>query len=473
MELIGKAAVEECLERQIEKAESLLFAAIKDRESEFLTLVMSLTSETIPQWLSSCHRRSRARRVFDMAYDLMQVVDSLHGHGFSSPLPILPTDEPNLTITHADPSTIETTMRNLFAHFDRISYPKTILTHCRASNYYKIEIDEKGLPRFDTNLFRRARSAWLASAIKNNDWESYFHEMHDSDEFAEEMSGYLLREYGFSLATLVNLDKEIDRVMCEGRRKGASYCIIDREEIVKKLNEALSRGETRCVLENLVYSEGRSFAECLFFPVVQNGVDCFWIRQVPGGLAVPWVAKAAEVGGQLKDKYGKAFDTYIRERICNKATFELVDNEITVRKQRYIEAKESFDKYGRQEFKVDVLAWDDHKAYIISCKAHDFFFDARLYSSLMYMPYKEFYNRTCGNHRDLKEVLMWVDILKDTRKFQEQYGLTGKDFVPLLVTSLRDPLQIPEVRMWARTMKPIPRCEQFSIVDFERKLASS
>ncbi len=492
-QLTNEKKVREYLEKQIELTERALLKDISGIEQAFLTLVLGLIADSASQTtLSSVLPTDLSKNILTLKHDLVQVLDTLMKHDVLDTIPLTQPQHTAATVGMMALGTIHPTdftrsAQALWKHFEVISKLKTLLLQCELSEHFVVEFQENGSPAFETKDYREARNEWLKQSVANKEWDAHFfgNQSNAMEHFKTEISAMVKEKYGFKLNHLLFIRNLLTLMEQNGGPKSLivssspwfqylgrfiTLSIDDMLEPLKNEFPSAQKSEINALLNGIEYRKGKLPTRAPLFPIRRNGAPTFLVWTSAPGFVVAWLADIFKEGGSLGTKYGDGFEEFVRKRIECTTSLDVKPRGITVRNTSYKDIEDTFKRYGREEIQIDALAWNEETAFIISCKAHDFFFDQERYSKLLLSPYSDFYSRTMRNYQEAVEVHEWVTILTSTKEFIHCHKLEGKNFVPMLITPRRNPLQLQSVRKWFSSLKPpklLPECEILSIADLE------
>jgi len=492
-QLTDEKKVRQYLERQIELTERDLLKDISGIEQAFLTLILGLIADSTSQTaLSRVLPTALSKKVLTLKHDLVQMLDTLMKHDVLDTIPLTQPQHTAATVGMMalgtiHPDNFTRSAQALWKHFEVISKMKTLLLQCELSEHFVVEFQENGNPAFETKDYREARNEWLVHSVANKEWEKHFfgNPSNAMEHFETEISMMMREKYGFKLNHLQFIYKLLTLMELNGGPNSlivssppwfqylGRFTTLPKDAIPEPLKNEFPdarESEITALLNGIEYRKGKLPTRAPFFPIRRNGATIYFVWTSAPGFEVAWLADVFKEGGSLGTKYGDGFEVFVRKRIECKTSLEVKPRGITVRNTSYKDIEDAFKRYSREKIQIDALAWNEETAFIISCKAHDFFFDQERYSKLLLSPYSDFYSRTMRNHQEAVEVHDWVTILTSSKEFIRCHKLEGKNLVPMLITPRRNPLQIQSVRKWFSSLKPsklLPECEILSIADLE------
>jgi len=153
--------------------------------------------------------------------------------------------------------------------------------------------------------------------------------------------------------------------------------------------------------------------------------------------------------GKLADQYGKAFQSYVDEKLDES---KLPITNLGSRKisaYDYPEIRPWLNKLANKEgFEVDRLIKCDKVLFVISCKARDFLYDRKVVRRDLFFSKEELERRVTQDLRDMSEIYTIADCIESCNEMRKRLKISAGRFVPVLLTSMKEPLSCSEVRSY-------------------------
>ena len=319
----------------------------------------------------------------------------------------------------------------------------------------------------DSIAFYQALESWVTVAGVDSNWINWYF-----GRFQEKRAkvGILLRKgfkkiYGLELLNLKNIS-EYFRGVSEDHLKTMKWSVesipflyVKRKTLQRDFSKYMDRSDTREWFGLLEYRPGRDLLKAPLIPVNVRGVKAYtlmtWVFTPSNHFWAAWITDLLlenpklSARGKWADQYGRAFQSYLDEKLVESKLpiTNLGSRKISV--LNYPDIQPWLSKLQRKAgFEVDRLIRCYDTVYVVSCKARDFLYDRKVTRRDLFFPKKELERRVKQNLKDMTEIRIEASCIESCLEMRKAFQLMGVRITPILLTSMREPLSIPEVRSY-------------------------
>lgn len=319
----------------------------------------------------------------------------------------------------------------------------------------------------DSVLFYQALQSWVNVAGIDSDWINWYF-----GRFQEKRAkvGDLLRKgfektYGLKLDDLTSISEYFKGVSEEHLKKvkwsvsSTPFLFIKRKTLQREFLRHMTQIDTREWFKLLEYRPGKDLLKSPLIPVNVKGVKAYtlltWVFTPSNHFWSAWTTDLLldhpnlSARGKWADQYGKAFQKYLDEKLDESKLpiANLGSRKISI--YDYPEIQPWLNKLQKKEgFEVDRIIKCCDAVFVVSCKARDFLYDRKVTRRDIFFPKKELDLRVKQNLRDMSEILIEASCIESCPKIRKQFELFKGRITPVLLTSMIEPLSIPEVRSY-------------------------
>ncbi len=257
------------------------------------------------------------------------------------------------------------------------------------------------------------------------------------------------------------------------------FLYIKRKPLKMKFRKHMSNTDTQRWFELLKYKPGRDFYKSPLIPIKFNGKKAYvlmtWVFIPSNHFWGTWITDMLldnlKLGarGKWADQYGKTFQNYTDEKLAESGLpiTNLGSRKISV--DEYPEIKPWLNKLPQKEgFEVDRLIKYDKVLFVVSCKANDFLYDRKAIRRAVIFRKEEIEKRVTKNLEDMAEIQVVTDCIRSCEEMRKELNLEADRFVPVVLTSIVEPLGCAEVRSYysARRGVKLPEAHIMTIPQF-------
>ena len=124
----------------------------------------------------------------------------------------------------------------------------------------------------------------------------------------------------------------------------------------------------------------------------------------------------------------------------------------------------ALDKLLQKEgFEVDRLTKCRNVLFVVSCKSNDFLYDRKVIRRAVIFRKEEIEKRVTQNLEDVAEIQAMTDCISSCKEMRRKLNLIAGRFVPVLLTSIVEPLSCDGVRSYYRTRRGVKLPEAYII----------
>jgi len=234
---------------------------------------------------------------------------------------------------------------------------------------------------------------------------------------------------------------------------------IKRKKLEKKFSKHMTQRDTQEWLRLLEYRPERDLLKSPLIPVKVGGIKAYtlmtWVFTPSNHFWSAWTTDLLlehpklSVHGKWADQYGKTFQRYVDFKLveCKLPTTNLGSRKVSAK--AYPEIKLWLNKLQRKEgFEVDRLVECGDVLFVVSCKARDYLYDRKVTKRDLFFPKEEFERRVEQNLQEMNTICIVANCIASCNKIRKELQLFANRFVPVLLTSMREPLSVSEVRSY-------------------------
>jgi len=359
------------------------------------------------------------------------------------------------------------------AEFCKLGVLRNMFLTVAAASAGKFTSVDTGQPNeWDDRELELAYELWVNHDYLDGDWiEYYYRDSTEAKRFAEQVKRETrarLRTtqqdiYRFSLG----MSQMIKQNRREARIKRAPFLCTSKDHILSLLGQTVGPEAKVGFLKEMEYTPGRSWSRSPFVTVKYNRetlcvplfsafdpINVFtnsWldyvIREVRGSSAL----------GMMGQDWGKRFERYVRDRLHELHPHLKVDTGNTViDSTRFPDIRDCLLGIRRTKIEIDIVAFSERKVYLISCKAPDQFRGSDMIQRFHFLRAQEFETNLEWDLEKAGEIEEYARCVSQSASYLEPRGFTGREVVPVLVTSDFQPLSVPEIRAWMLRHRTVP-----------------
>lgn len=345
----------------------------------------------------------------------------------------------------------------------------------------------------------KAAQPWVNKLTQEQDWIDWYYTYHPTHRYD---AGKLLEadfraEYDLNFFDLINIDTllqnlcetHLERVKQGVYAEATPLCSFSSPELMRFLMSKINMVQAQKWLKELEYRPGKTMMKSPLIKVKYEGhniyVVPFWVF-TPGNLFFhPWVSDLLEdpsksrALGRWSQGYGKIFETYLDERLREAGWGKANKGKKQIRRSEFPEIGPWLDMLpkkgrskGRQKvaFEIDRLIVFNRVAYIVSCKARDFLFFSKFLKRDLFLSEDELRNRMRLNLDDVNEIYLETECIAQNRRVGEHLLLQDKILVPILITSMVEPLSSSGIKIYLSRSCSVPSAPLLTVGQFIQEL---
>lgn len=345
----------------------------------------------------------------------------------------------------------------------------------------------------------QAAQPWMNTLTQEQDWTEWYYTHHPTHRYE---AGKLLEaefsaEYGLEFSDLINIDMLLQR-LCEmhlerlrqGYYAGATpLCSFSSPELMDFLTKKLDQVQAQKWLYELEYRPGKAMMKSPLLRVKYEAHDIYiiplWVF-TPGNLFFhPWVSDLLEdpsksrALGRWSQGYGKIFEAYLDEKLRGSGYAKANRGKQQIGRKEFPEIEpwlESLPKKGRSKgrrkeaFEIDRVIELERVAFVVSCKARDFLFFSKFLKRDLLLADDELRSRMLQNLSDINEIYVETECVAQNQRVAEYLCLRGKILVPVLITSMVEPLSFPEIKSYLSRTYSVASVPLLTVAQFAEVL---
>ncbi|MGY5852369.1 MAG: hypothetical protein RTU92_02255 [Candidatus Thorarchaeota archaeon] len=462
IELIGQAEIQAAFQRDIDKKWKQLERKHSNKKEKLL-FVLLLVINSISKEISK--------------NDIFEVANYLR-----LPILLLMLDEFLVrkwdTIEIPKPDDEQRYTELILKEFQIIGRLKNRMIESEATQE-KCIVLEKGMILVDVPL--QSESAfrdWSTQYISqlDEDWFEYYYEKSTkavalTSSFRKEFS----KKYGITPQQLYAFETALSRlVKRQLQGEGLPFIHFTPNELLSVMNKVMSqidsidKEKTKEFLKELEYTPDKHWARSPFLKVKYGRtmlyahlIPAIYSLKVLSGAWLEHVLIDTRTLGMRSKDYGRQFEEYVRDLLRDFDNLEVSKGSLRIRGKKY---PELVDCTGRSNIEIDVVAQSNTHVYFISCKAMDQSVGSKLLLTFHLGDYKAFFGNIIWDLEKSAEISDWAKCIRHIPEFLEERGFTGKEIVPLLVTSDLRPLSLDSVQQWCRKMKLVESIPEAKVI---------
>ncbi len=325
--------------------------------------------------------------------------------------------------------------------------------------------------------FQEAHVDWYNKSNPDEDWVEYYytHSKKFSNRILERVDADLNTHCDITMENLTifllsvrnEIENHLKRVP-DLRRITMPFISFERENLLKSMGPKISRERAERWLEKMEYQPGGNINRA---PFLKLSVADFGLRYIPiiavfypfESFEGAWTyhatkaAKRSTAFGTMGLDWGLTFERYVREKLARiHPNLHVFPGSTKISPIDYPEVKSCFDKIDRERIEIDIIAYDESKSYVISCKAPDMVHGPEMFREIFYVKHTEIIKNIDKNLEAAKEIRNYAECISNCTTFLEEKNLNGMIIEPILVTSTLAPLANEKIRLWLSKTRPIP-----------------
>lgn len=379
---------------------------------------------------------------------------------------------------------------SILREYLKIGFLSHILYIQDTSPVHEIKIEDGVIVELqdeDSIAFYQALESWVNIVGVDSDWINWYF-----GRFQEKRAkvGNLLQKefekiYGLKLDDLTCISDYFRRVS-EDHLKTTKWSVgstpflyMKRKMLQRDFASHMTQRDTQAWFRLLEYRPGKDLLKAPLIPVNVRGVKAYtlmtWVFTPSNHFWSAWITdlllenQNLSARGKWADQYGRAFERYLDEKLVETRLpiKNLGSRKISV--VDYPEIQPWLDKLQRKAgFEVDRLIRCYNTVYVVSCKARDFLYDRKATRRDLFFPKKELEARVKQNLKDMTEIRNEASCIESSLDIRKAFQILGARIVPILLTSMREPLSISEVRLYysKRRGVKIPKVHILTIPQF-------
>lgn len=317
----------------------------------------------------------------------------------------------------------------------------------------------------DSISFYEALQSWVNVVGVDSNWMNWYFGRFQGKRAKV---GILLEKgfekiYGLKLSDFNGISKYLAGVSEDHLKKttwsvnSTPFLFEKRKTLQREFSKHMSQTETRKWFKLLEYRPGRDLLKAPLIPVNFRGVKAYtlmtWVFTPSNHFWSAWVTDLLldhlklSARGKWADQYGRAFQSYLDAMLIESKLpiTNLGSRKISM--YDYPEIQPWLDKLQKKErFEVDRLIKCNDAVFVVSCKARDFLYDRKVTRRGLFFPKKELEERVKNNLQDMSEICIEASCIESCPKIRKAFKILGGKITPILLTSMMEPLSIPEVR---------------------------
>ena len=437
--IIGRERVIRIAEKQIKKMTSELKEIIKGAKSEYLFHMVSLYPNIFSSLAKNAIKEEQARKEWTCNKNWLRATT-----GLTLALnAILPDFIPLKPHSKLSIKKLERTFEKDYLRFVSIFYDigpwkyflenkkiDKIVKEGRTGYTYYSEDKVQIFGKYVDKLF--ASEDYLL-------WFDIVHKNLPND--IKETISEKLKAYGFGLEELIPASLYLERIVKENK------LFVPKNEIHAVFTKNIRHGKADRLVKALTFEKGKDLYKAPLIPAKGGYIIAGWILSPLNMLFDSWIRPILEYNySKFANFVGRLFEEYVRNKIKNKV--DIVKPNVVISEHEYPEIKPWLVKLGKREkFEIDLLAIKGPFALIISCKGGKKELPKQIISRLMAeIPERDILDRIDKNKKETREIEMECDCISSNKTLLNDFGLIGKEIIPVVVYAFPQPLCLPEMR---------------------------
>ncbi|MBI4258106.1 MAG: hypothetical protein HY619_04050 [Thaumarchaeota archaeon] len=464
--IYGSNNIEREFERRLRAEKGRLLRDVTGHEARFLFVTVQAMNYHFGPRLTRKEGESFSyldMPVFRIMVCLRSILDTLLEEGYNQ-------------IEGVNPQRFLEIFESLKDYFSIAKYSH-LLNIQRASRLEKVRINGEMVDDFAGEAYHKAMQRYADDAGSDQGWSIWYFANYPEHRIRV---GRLLgtefkRAFGLEIADAGGISgylerlarQHLDQVSKGGPVGDYPFLSIRRELLLEEFRSHTTHEAAIKWIQELEYRPNRDFNRSPLIPLVANSRPIYtlalWVLYPSHTFFGAWLKEmfnliqGSKAFGDWSRGYGELFEKYLDHLLGSSGLRLEVKRNLKVSVRDYPEIIPIISRAGKKEgFELDRLMIKDDTAYVVSCKARDFLYDQKLTGRDFFFPSKEIERRVTQNLVDMEEVKAEVECIESSPRLKSSLELNGKELVPIVVTSRKEPLSFYEVRGYYKSLTHVP-----------------